>query len=99
MVADAPAHVPPAELPWRTVLVVRDQITTADLDLLARADLVMLGRISQPEAVLAGSALGLGAAADWFARIEGDMIGAVVPRRTVRWAVATPTPPERQLLG
>jgi type VII secretion protein EccE len=99
VVVDAPPLVPPPELPWRATLVVRDQITTADLDLLARADLVLLGQVSEPEAVLAGSALGIGTAADWFARIRGDMIGAVVPRHTVRWAVAAPTPVERQLLG
>jgi type VII secretion protein EccE len=97
----APALGPPplADAAWRTTLVVRDEITDADVDPLARADLAVLAPVSEAEAVLAGAALGLGGNADWLARIRGDIIGAAVPRRTVRWAMASPTPLELQLIG
>lgn len=88
--------VPPA--PWRTVLAVRDELTAADVDGLARADLVILQPLTPAEAGLAASALGLGSGAEWFARIHGGMVG-VVQRRTVRWALLSETPVEQQLLG
>jgi hypothetical protein len=80
-------------------MVVRDQVTALDVDLLARADLALLAPLSDHEAVLAGAALGLGHSADWLARIRGDMLGVVVPRRTVRWAMVSPTELELQIIG
>jgi hypothetical protein len=100
-VASGPPPVasgPPAA-PWRTELVVRDRLDDADVDLLAGADLALLARVSEAEAVLAGAALGLGGTGDWLARVRGDMLAAVVPRRTLRWVMATPTDLERGLLG
>ena len=43
--------------------------------------------------------LGLGEAADWLTRIRSDMIGVVVGRRAVRWALLSGTPIEAQMLG
>jgi hypothetical protein len=94
-----PAGTAPPPAPWRTTIVIRERLADPDVDLLARADLALLGPLSAPEAVLAGAALGLGGTGDWLARIRGDMLAAVVPRRTVRWALATPTHLERALLG
>ncbi|HEX5540045.1 MAG TPA: type VII secretion protein EccE, partial [Micromonospora sp.] len=83
---------------WQAHLVVRDELTHADLDLLARADLALLQPLRPEEATLAGAALGLGASAQWLTRIRHDML-AVVNRRALRWALLGVTPIESQLVG
>lgn len=104
IVADAgpaPASGEQADAPtasWRTTLVVRDSLVPADVDPLARADLVVLQPLAPAEAAIAASALGLGAAQEWLTRIRGDMVG-VVNRRTVRWVLLSATQVEQQLLG
>jgi hypothetical protein len=90
---------PPAgEAPWRTTVVVRDDLAAADVDPLARADLVILQPLRPDEAVLAGATLGLGDGQEWLTRIRADMIG-VVNRRAVRFALLSATPLEQQLIG
>ncbi|MEU8114908.1 type VII secretion protein EccE [Micromonospora sp. NPDC048947] len=84
--------------PWRATLVVRDELTPADVDALSRADLALLQPLSSAEATLAGAALGLGGSAEWLTRIREDMV-AVVNRRALRWALLSPTPIEAQLIG
>ncbi|WP_434742548.1 type VII secretion protein EccE [Micromonospora sp. SH-82] len=84
--------------PWQTVLVVRDELTPTDVDLLGRADLAVLQPLTADEAALAGTALGLGGSAGWLTRIRADMV-AVVNRRALRWALLSPTPIESQLIG
>ncbi|MGC4853702.1 type VII secretion protein EccE [Micromonospora sp. DT4] len=83
---------------WRSTLVVRDELTPADVDTLSRADLAVLQPLHPAEAALAGSALGLGSSADWLTRSRDDMV-AVVNRRALRWALLSPTPIEAQLIG
>nr|WP_145777580.1 type VII secretion protein EccE [Micromonospora olivasterospora] len=83
---------------WQSILVVRDDLTPADADQLARADLVVLQPLRPGEAALAGAALGLGGSADWLTRIREDMV-AVVNRRALRWVLLSPTPIESQLIG
>ncbi|MFI7433263.1 type VII secretion protein EccE [Micromonospora haikouensis] len=83
---------------WRSTLVVRDGLTTSDVDQLGRADLVVLQPLRPAEAALAGAALGLGGSAEWLTRIREDMV-AVVNRRALRWALLSPTPIESQLIG
>lgn len=83
---------------WQAVLVVRDELTTADVDALSRADLVVLQPLRPAEAALAATALGLGASAEWLTRIREDMVG-VVNRRSLRWALLGTTPIESQLIG
>jgi type VII secretion protein EccE len=83
---------------WQANLVVRDELTTVDTDALGRVDLVVLQPLRPDEAALAGATLGLGDAAGWLTRIRPDMVG-VVNRRTVRWALLSPTPIEQQLIG
>ncbi|MFU8872134.1 type VII secretion protein EccE [Micromonospora sp. SL4-19] len=100
LVVDAgpmPPEVGPEEA-WRSVLVVRDELTPADAPALARADLAILQPLDTDEAALAGAALGLGGSADWLTRIRDDMV-AVVNRRALRWALLSPTPIESQLVG
>nr|WP_117668463.1 type VII secretion protein EccE [Micromonospora sp. MW-13] len=100
LVVDA-GPMPPAAGPgraWRSTLVVRDDLTPADVDPLGRADLAVLQPLSPAEATLAGAALGLGGSADWLTRIREDMV-AVVNGRTLRWALLSPTPIESQLIG
>ncbi|MGC4745327.1 type VII secretion protein EccE [Micromonospora sp. DT201] len=84
--------------PWRATLVVRDELTAADVDALSRADLALLQPLNAAEAALAGAALGLGGSAEWLTRIRDDMV-AVVNRRALRWALVSPTPIEAQLIG
>ena len=83
---------------WQATLVVRDEFTAADVDVASRADLLVLQPLRPDEATLAGSALGLGDAAQWLTRIRPDMVG-VVNRRAVRWAALSTTPIETQLIG
>jgi hypothetical protein len=100
LVVDA-GPVPPEVGPtaaWRSVLVVRDELTPADSAALARADLAILQPLDPGEAALAGAALGLGGSAEWLTRIRDDMV-AVVNRRALRWALLSPTPIESQLVG
>nr|WP_243704755.1 type VII secretion protein EccE [Micromonospora sp. KC723] len=83
---------------WQATLVVRDELTPADVDVLGRADLAVLQPLDPQEAALAGAALGLGGSAEWLTRIRTDMV-AVVNRRALRWALLSPTPIESQLIG
>ncbi|MFF5172740.1 type VII secretion protein EccE [Micromonospora sp. NPDC000089] len=93
--------VPPESAPgsaWVATLVIRDELTPADVDTLGRADLAVLQPLAPAEAALAGAALGLGGSAEWLTRIREDMV-AVVNRRALRWALLCPTPIETQLIG
>jgi hypothetical protein len=83
---------------WQATVVVRDELTAADGDALARADLAVLQPLDRAGAALAGGALGLGGSAEWLTRIREDMV-AVVNRRALRWARLSPTPVESQLIG
>ncbi|TDC43629.1 type VII secretion protein EccE [Micromonospora sp. KC213] len=83
---------------WQATLVVRDELTAADVDVLGRADLAVLQPLDPREAALAGAALGLGGSAEWLTRIRTDMV-AVVNRRALRWALLSPTAIESQLIG
>ncbi|GAA3237053.1 type VII secretion protein EccE [Dactylosporangium siamense] len=87
------------EAAWRATLQVRDDLTTADADLLTRADLVLLQPLTPAEAAIATDVLGLTESASWLTRIPPEMLGIVVSRRTVRWAHLSPTPVELQLTG
>jgi type VII secretion protein EccE len=84
--------------PWRTVLLVRDEVSTVDLPALGRADLVLLQPLRPAEAELVGGVLGLGAGHAWLTRIRDDMVG-LVSRRTVKWAQLAATPVEQQVIG
>ncbi|MEV4811099.1 type VII secretion protein EccE [Micromonospora avicenniae] len=84
--------------PWRSTLVVREELTPADVDLLDRADLVVLQPLDTDEAALAGAALGLGDSARSLTRMRDDMV-AVINRRALRWAQVSITPVEAHLIG
>jgi type VII secretion protein EccE len=92
-------NVPVPEAAWRAVLVLRDELATPDVDVLARADLVVLPPLSAPEAEIAGYALGLDQLAGNLPRIHPDMVGVVADRRTLRWTLLSVTPIEQQLIG
>ncbi|WP_436837514.1 type VII secretion protein EccE [Micromonospora rifamycinica] len=96
--AGTPAAEPAPGAGWVSTLVVRDELTPADLDTLGRADLAVLQPLDPAEAALAGTALGLGGSAEWLTRIRDDMV-AVVNRRALRWALLSPTPIESRLVG
>ena len=83
---------------WQASLVVRDELSAIDVDVISRADLVLLQPLRPNEAALAGAALGLGESAEWLTRIRDDMIG-VINRRVLRWALLSATPIETQLIG
>ncbi|HEV7896490.1 MAG TPA: type VII secretion protein EccE [Planosporangium sp.] len=90
--------IPVVEAAWRATMVVRDELASHDMDVLARADLVMLSPLSAPEAEIAGYALGLFQLAN-LPRVRADMVGVVVGRHTLRWTLLAPTPIEQQLIG
>jgi type VII secretion protein EccE len=83
---------------WQATLVVRDEFTPVDVDVASRADLLVLQPLRPAEAILIGSAMGLGEVAQWMTKIRPDMVG-VVNRRAVRWAALAQTPIESQLIG
>lgn len=83
---------------WQATLVVRDELTPADVDVATRADLLMLQPLQADEATILGAALGLGDTAQWMTRIRADMV-SLVNRRSVRWAALAQTPIEAQLIG
>jgi type VII secretion protein EccE len=83
---------------WQATLVVRDDFGPADVDVAARADLLVLQPLRPDEANLVGAAIGLGETAEWLTRIRPDMVG-LVNRRAVRWATLAQTPIETQLIG
>lgn len=91
--------VPVVEAAWRATLVVRDDLAPHDIDILARADLVLLPPLSAPEAEIAGNALGLSQLAGYLPRVRPDMVGVVAARKTLRWTLLSPTPIEQQLIG
>ncbi|MBT8224565.1 MAG: type VII secretion protein EccE [Dactylosporangium sp.] len=91
--------VPVVEGAWRTTLLVRDDLGQADLDVLSRVDLALLQPLATDEAHIAAAALGLGDAGGWLTRIRADMIGVVIGRRTLRWALVSGTPIEHQTIG
>ncbi|MEU5562750.1 type VII secretion protein EccE [Micromonospora musae] len=84
--------------PWRSTLVVREELTPPDVDLLGRADLVVLQPLDAEEAALAGATLGLGDSAQWLTHMRDDMV-AVINRRALRWTRLSLTPVEAQLVG
>jgi type VII secretion protein EccE len=97
-VGPTPGDPPTDEAPWRTTVLLRDDLTATDVDPLARADLVILQPLRPGEAALAGATLGLGEGQEWLTRIRADMVG-IVNRRAVRFALLSATPLEQQLVG
>ena len=83
---------------WQATLVVRDEFLPVDVDVAARADLLILQPLRPDEAALVAGSLGLGDAAGWLTRIHSDMVGVVV-RRAVRWVALSTTPIEKQQIG
>ncbi|WP_026212492.1 hypothetical protein [Longispora albida] len=83
---------------WRTTLVIREDLTAWDIDMLVRAHLVVLQPLTEIESALASSALGLSDVQDWLHRIRADMV-TVVSQGSVRWALLGTTAVERQLIG
>jgi hypothetical protein len=82
---------------WRAMLVVRDELTAWDLDMLGSADLVVMQPLTEVEAALVASALGLTETQGWLSRIAPEMV-AVAGRGGVRYALLSPTSLERRLL-
>ncbi|MFB9239350.1 hypothetical protein ACFFWC_28085 [Plantactinospora siamensis] len=91
-----PEPVEPA--PWRATLVVRDDLANWDVDAIVRSDVVLLQRLTQPEAAIAASALGLTEAQGWLPRIHPEMAG-VVSKGRLQWVMLGLTPTEQNLLG
>lgn len=85
--------------PWHSTLVVRDDLSPVDVDVLGRADLALLQPLQPAEAAVAVSVLGLSRDQEaWLSRAQPGMIG-VVHRRSVRWAAISQTAYEQQLIG
>ncbi|HEX6682466.1 MAG TPA: hypothetical protein VF062_06700 [Candidatus Limnocylindrales bacterium] len=85
--------------PWHSTLVLRDDLSPVDVDVLGRADLALLQPLHSAEAAVAVSVLGLSRDQEaWLARAQPGMIG-VVHKRSVRWAALSQTQYEQQLIG
>ncbi|BCB88304.1 hypothetical protein Psuf_056170 [Phytohabitans suffuscus] len=94
----APAGHPPLG-PWQTRLTVLRHLTPAAVPLLAAADVLIVQRLSAPEATLLGSALGMrGDLASRLPAMDDEMVAAF-GAGSVRYTWLTPTPIERQLFG
>ncbi|WFE22522.1 hypothetical protein O7621_04010 [Solwaraspora sp. WMMD937] len=85
-------------VPWRTTMVVRNDMGSWDLDPLVRSDLVVLQRLTAAEAALVASALGFTEAQSWLTRIHPEMVGLVSQGR-LQWVMLHPTSMESALLG
>lgn len=85
--------------PWHSTLVLRDDLSPVDVDVLSRADLALLQPLLAAEAAVAVSVLGLSRDQEaWLARAQPGMVG-VVHKRSVRWAALSQTQYEQQLIG
>ncbi len=85
--------------PWHSTLVLRDDLSPVDVDVLGRADLALLQPLHPAEAAVAVSVLGLSRDQEsWLSRAQPGMVG-VVHRRSVRWAALSQTQYEQQLIG
>jgi len=91
-------HSVPLTGEWQTALVVRDELTSWDIDSLGAADLTVMQRLTDVEAALAAAALRLNQAQDWLPRIGPEMVAVAEPGR-LRWALLSPTSVERQLFA
>ncbi|MEU7608370.1 hypothetical protein [Micromonospora sp. NPDC049204] len=84
--------------PWRATLVVRDDLSGYDVDVLVRSDIVVLQRLTGAEAATAANALGLVSVQSWFAQLHPEMIG-LITKGKVQWVMLSMTPTEHQLIG
>jgi type VII secretion protein EccE len=85
--------------PWHSTLVVRDDLSPVDVDVLGRADVALLQPLQPAEAAVAVSVLGLSRDQEsWLSRAQPGMVG-VVHKRSVRWAAMSQTSYEQQLIG
>ncbi|NJC68655.1 hypothetical protein HC031_02785 [Planosporangium thailandense] len=80
-------------------MLLRDELTPQDADVLARADVALLPPLSAPEAEVAARALGRDQLADHLPRIRPDLIGVVAGRQALRWTQLSVTAIEHQLIG
>lgn len=67
--------------PWRATLVVRDELAGWDVEVLVRSDIVVLQRLTEPEAVTAATALGLVSVQSWFTQLHPEMVGLITRAR------------------
>jgi hypothetical protein len=81
----------------QAVLVLREELTGWDVDLLNAADVVIMQRLTETEAGIATRALPLQQVQDWLPRVAPEMV-AIAGAHGVRWAMLAPGPIERRLL-
>jgi hypothetical protein len=84
--------------PWRATLVVREDLASWDVGLLQHSDVVVLQRLTDAEAGVAASALGIAEAQSWLPRIHPEMV-ALISRARLQWVLLGPTATEQGLLG
>jgi hypothetical protein len=89
---------PGAGAPWRTTLIVREDLASWDVGLLQHSDVVVLQRLTESEAAVAASALGLAEVQTWLPRIHPEMV-ALISRARLQWVLLGPTATEQGLLG
>lgn len=102
VVIDAGASLggPPATAngPWQATLIVRDDLANWDEGLLQQSDIVLLQRLTEQEAAIASTALGIRQAETYLPRLPGEMVG-LVSRARLQWVMLSTTPTEQGILG
>ncbi|WP_189334517.1 type VII secretion protein EccE [Actinoplanes ianthinogenes] len=84
--------------PWTATLTVRPTVGSEDVTALRDADLLLVQPLREAEAELIGGALDLGDTTGLLSRMRPGMLAVLSPP-AVRWAMLTPTPVERVLIG
>ncbi|MEO3922484.1 hypothetical protein ABGB07_01160 [Micromonosporaceae bacterium B7E4] len=93
-----PERRPPTRA-WETQLTVLPRLTPAGVPVLADADVVLVQRLTQPEAALVGSALALPRPVWSAVTTMGNEMVAAFGGGSARYVWLTPTRVERQLFG
>jgi hypothetical protein len=83
---------------WQTTMVVRHELAQPDTDLVGNAHLVVMQQLTEPEATIAATAIGMPNVEQWLSRISPTMISTVSQGR-VQWATLSPSDLETRVLG
>ncbi|MGC4895506.1 type VII secretion protein EccE [Micromonospora sp. DT31] len=86
------------QAPGQSTVVVRQEVTVADVALLSVSDIAVLQPLTPDEAAIAATALRCATAGPWMTRIGPSQI-TVISQGTARWATLNPTDTEANTVG
>jgi hypothetical protein len=93
------ANAPQPLAPWQTQLTILRRLDQVGVSSVRDSDLVMLQRLTGPEATVAGAALRLPASSTQFLQVMANDMVALVGGGTERYVWLTQTEVERQYAG